>query len=416
MDNEVIVAVDVGDHKVCVLVGQVTAEGGLRVIGSGTTPARGVRRGMVVSMEDLANAVSTAVDRAERVSGYEIHRAEVSVSGSHIVSVNSRGVVAVARPNHQITQEDVARALEAARAVPLAGNREILHVIPRYYVVDGQDGIPNPVGIRGLRLEVEAHIVTASTLALENLERCLAQAGLDVREMVAAPLAAAEAVLTTEEKEMGVLVADIGGGTTGVSIYTDGQPFHTTVLKVGGQHVSNDLTVVLRMPFAVSEDLKIRYGHALSGTVDDKEMVEVPGEGKEMRSISRLRACEIIEDRAAEMFAMILNEVKRSGHDGRLPGGVVLTGGGSELPGMAELGSEIIGLPVRVGVAQGVGGVVDSITTPAYACGVGLLRWGLTHQDEALDGGGSIASGRGMRDMFDGIFGKLSRAFGGRER
>lgn len=415
MDNEVIVAIDIGDHKVCALVAQVTAEGSLRVIGSGTTPAHGVKRGMVVSMDDLAAAVSTAVDRAERVSGYEIHRAEVSVSGSHILSVNSRGVVAVARPNHQITQEDVARALEAARAVPLASNREVLHVIPRYFVVDGQDGIPNPVGIRGLRLEVEAHIVTASTLALENLERCLAQAGLDVREMVAAPLASAEAVLTPDEKDMGVIVADIGGGTTSVCIYTDSQPFHTNVLKVGGQHVTNDLTVVLRLPFAVSEDLKIRYGHALSSTVDEKETIEVPGEGKQMRTVSRRRACEIIEDRVAEMFAMILNEVKKSGYDGRLPGGVVLTGGGSELPGMAELGREIIGLPVRVGAAQGVGGVVDSITNPAYACSVGLLRWGLTHQDEALDGGSSVAAGRGMRDTLDGIFGKLGRMFGGRE-
>jgi cell division protein FtsA len=259
---------------------------------------------------------------------------------------------------------------------------------------------------------VEAHIVTASTLALQNLERCLAQAGVEVREMVAAPLATGEAVLTADEKDMGVVVADVGGGTTGLCIYTEGQPFYTNVLKVGGQHITNDLTVGLRVPFGASEDLKVRYGHALSSMVDPQEKIEVPGEGREVRSISRLRECEIIEDRVAEMFGMILNDVKKSGHDGLLPGGLVLTGGGAELPGIAELGREIVGLPVRVGSAQGVGGVVDAISTPAYACSVGLLRWGLSHQEEA-GGTEETPPGRRLRDILESIFHKLSRMFGG---
>lgn len=415
MDNEVIVAIDIGDHKVCVLVGEVPPEDSLRVIGSGTTPAHGVKRGMVVSMDELAHTVTAAVERAERVSGYEIHRAEVSIAGSHISSVNSRGVVAVSHPNHQITEQDVARALEAARAVPLVSNREVLHVIPRYFIVDGQEGVPNPVGMAGFRLEVEAHIITASSLALQNLRRALAQAGIDAREMVAAPLAAAEAVLTQDEKDMGVVVADIGGGTTGLCIYSEGTPFYTTVLKVGGMHITNDLTVGLRLPFNVSEDIKVRYGHAVSSMVDPQETVEVPGSGAENRTVSRLRACEVIEDRVAEIFAMILNEVKKSGHDGLLPGGVVLTGGGAELPGMAEMGREIVGLNVRIGTAQGIGGVVDTISSPAYTCGVGLLKWGLTHDEEGgeeQESGGSLW--KKFRDFLDTVFSGLGRAFGSR--
>jgi cell division protein FtsA len=414
VDNEVIVSVDIGDHKICVIVGEMTAEGTLSVIGVGTTPAHGVKRGMVVSMEDLSSALSTAIDRAERVSGYQIHRAEVSIGGSHLTSSNSRGVVAVARPNHLITNEDVSRALEAARAVPLAANREVLHVIPRYFVVDGQEGVPNPVGMYGFRLEVEAHIVTASSLALQNVQRCMAQAGIEVREMVAAPLAAGEAVLTQEEREMGAVVADIGGGATGVAIFTDGQPFYTNIIKVGGQHITNDLTVGLRVPFAAAEEVKIRYGHALSSTVDAKEVIEVPGEGREKRAFSRLRTCEIIEDRAAEIFAMILNDIKKSGHDGLLPGGLVITGGGAELPGMVELGREIVGLPVRIGAPQGVGGVVDSVASPAYACCVGLLTWGVLHEDGGGSSGrGGEPTGPGLREMIEGFFKRLMRMFGG---
>ena len=383
------------------------------MIGVGTTPSHGVKRGMVVSMDELAHAVTAAVERAERVSGYEIHRAEVSIAGSHISSVNSRGVVAVAHSDHQITEQDVARALEAARAVPMVSNREVMHVIPRYFIVDGQEGVPNPVGMFGFRLEVEAHIITASSLALQNLQRALAQSGIDAREMVAAPLASAEAVLTQDEKDMGVIVADIGGGTTGLCIYSEGTPFYTTVLKVGGMHITNDLTVGLRLPFGVSEDIKVRYGNALSGAVDPQETVEVPGTGTENRTVSRLRECEIIEDRVAEIFHMILNEVKKSGHDGLLPGGVVLTGGGAELPGMAEMGREIIGLNVRVGTAQGIGGVVDTISSPAYACSVGLLKWGLTHDDETgeeRDSGGSLW--KKFREFLESVFSRLGRAFG----
>ena len=415
MDNEVIVAVDIGDHKVCVLVGEAPPQDSLRVIGVGATPSHGVKRGMVVSMDELAHTVTAAVERAERVSGYEIHRAEVSIAGSHISSVNSRGVVAVAHSDHQITEQDVARALEAARAVPMVSNREVMHVIPRYFIVDGQEGVPNPVGMYGFRLEVEAHIITASSLALQNLQRTLAQSGIDAREMVAAPLAAAEAVLTQDEKDMGVIVADIGGGTTGLCIYSEGTPFYTTVLKVGGMHITNDLTVGLRLPFNVAEDIKVRYGHALSSMVDPQETIEVPGTGQENRTVSRLRECEIIEDRVAEIFHMILNEVKKSGHDGLLPGGVVLTGGGAELPGMAEMGREIVGLNVRVGTAQGIGGVVDTISSPAYACSVGLLKWGLTHDEETgeeHESGGSLW--KKFREFLESAFSRLGRAFGSR--
>ena len=413
VDSDVNVGIDIGDHKVCVLVADMGAEGQPRIIGVGTTPAHGMNRGMVVSVDELAGCVSTAIERAQRMSGYEIHRAEVSVTGSQISSVNSRGVVAVSRPNHEITEADVERAIEAARAIPLPNNREVLHVIPRFYIVDGQEGVPNPVGMFGFRLEVEAHIITASSTALQNLQRCLEKAKVSVRDMVACPLAAAESVLTQEEKEMGAIVADIGGGSTGICIYSDNAPWHTTALRVGGILVSKDLTVGLRVPFNTAEDIKIRYGHAVSSTIDPQETVDVPGASRESRTILRQRECEIIEDRMAEVFAMILNEIKKSGHDGMLPGGVVLTGGSAELPGMVELGREILGLPVRVGSPQGMGGVTDSITGPAYAASVGVLQWAWSHERQGGGGGTSPSWGGALQVQWGKLVQFFKRAFGG---
>lgn len=381
MESEIIVGIDVGSHKVCALVGEAAGQDDLRIIGVGVCPTHGMRRGMVVNVDDVAGCVVTAIERAERVSGYEIRSAQAAVT-DHLSSANSRGVVAVAQSDHEIGSDDVARAIDGARAIAIPNNRELIHVLPRHYIVDGQDGVPDPVSMFGFRLEVEAHIVTGATTSMQNLERALRKAEVDVQDMVAAPLAAAEAVVTQDEKDIGVLVADIGGGTTGVCIFVDGAPWHTTVLPVGGTHLTNDITVGLRLPFAAAEELKVRYGHALANTVDPDEMLDVPGGGRDGAKISRRQLCEIIEDRVAEIFALILNEIKRSGHEGLLPGGIVLTGGTVELPGIADLGREVLGLPVRVGVPQGFGGLADNISGPAYATSIGLLQWARRHRDE----------------------------------
>jgi cell division protein FtsA len=336
---------------------------------------------MVVDLAEVSQSVAAAVEKAQRTSGYQIRRAQVSVTGAHLSSMNSQGVVAVSRANHEIAKHDVDRTLDAARANPIASNREILHVIPQHYIIDSQEGVPNPIGMYGFRLEVKAHIVTASTAALQNVYRALEGAKVEARGLVASPLAAAEAVLSKQEKEMGVAVADIGGDTTGICIYVDRAPWYTMVLPVGSMHITRDLSVGLRLSFPMAEEFKARFGHALSTTIEAQEMVEVTDGALDTKTVSRKRGCEIIEDRVAEIFALILNEIKKSGYEGLLPGGVVLTGGGAELPGIVELGQEVLGLPVRVGVAQRVGGLVDSISSPAYASGVGLLHWGLSHEE-----------------------------------
>lgn len=410
MEGDIIVGADIGSHKVCILAGEETGYGNMNVIGVGSAPAQGIRRGMVVDLTDVSQAVGFAVEKAQRTSGYQIRRAIVSINGAHIASSNSMGVVAVARPNQAISQYDVDRALESARARPIPSNREILHCLPQYFVVDDQEGVGNPIGMSGARLEVRAHIVTASTAALQNVYRALEAARIEGRTMVAGPLAVAEAVLSDQEKEMGVAVADIGGDTTGLCIYVNQAPWYTIILPVGSMHITKDLSVGLRLPFPAAEEFKIRYGHALSSMVDAQEMVNVSGGGLDSKSVSRKRGCEIIEDRVAEIFAMILNEIKKSEYEELLAGGVVLTGGGAELPGIVELGQDVLGLPVRVGTAQRVGGLVDNLSSPAYAASVGLLHWGMEHEGD--DTGPAQAPNEWLKQLMEGIGGFIRRIFG----
>ena len=379
-------AIDVGTSKVCALISEQTPEGTLRVVGVGTAPSHGMRKGVVVDIEDASNAIVVAVDKANRMSGTTMDVAAVGVAGSHISAVNSRGVVAVARSDHLITQEDVDRVIEAARAVAIPNNREILHVIPRGFVIDGQAGVRNPVGMLGYRLEVEAHIVTGSTTSIQNLARCVEKAGVQVSDMVLQPLASAEAALTAEEKEMGVVLADIGGGTTDIAIFMEGSIWHTMVLPVGGNHLTNDVAVGLRTSAAAAEEAKISFGHALASAIEEAESVELATFGSRDRQvIQRRRLAQIIQARTEEILGLILAEMKRSGYEGMLPAGVVLTGGTAALHGIAELGREYMGLPVRVGYPRGVSGLVDTISGPAYATSIGLLLWSQSQ-------GGSVAA------------------------
>ena len=373
-----IVGIDVGTTKVCTLIGEVDEADNICVLGVGVAPSHGLNKGMVVNVDDAAKSIADSLEKAERVSGYTIEAAYLGLAGKHISSMNSRGVVAVGRGERYITDEDVARAIEAAQAIAVPHSREIVHVIPRSYTLDGQEGVRDPVGMMGFRLEVEAHIVTGAVPSIRNLVQCVENAGVMVNELVLQPLASAEAVLLPEERETGVVLVDSGGGTTDVAIFAEGSICHTVVLPVGGNNLTNDIAVGLCTPFSVAEQLKLKYGHALPEMIDQAEMIDVAAFGEaQVQSVQRLQLVEILEARAEEMFAMVQEEIKHSGHEGLLPAGLVLTGGAAELPGFKELGREMLQMPVRIGRARNIGGLVDAVSSPAYATAVGLLQWGL---------------------------------------
>jgi cell division protein FtsA len=371
-----IVGIDVGTTKVCTLVGEAS-DNELKIVGVGVAPSRGIKKGVVVNVVEAASAIKASIEKAERSSGYEIARAFVSVTGGHVSAVNSRGVVGVNRGDKGITADDVGRALDAARAIAIPQDREVLHVIPRGYAVDGQDGVKEPVGMIGFRLEVEAHIVTGQASSIHNLMKCVENCNVGVDGLVLDPIASGEAVLTNTEKEMGVVLADIGGGTTDVAIFIEGSVWHTTVLPVGGNHITNDVAVGMRVPFEAAEQLKVEHGHARHETIDPTEVVQVKafGDGGVTR-VQRRDLAEIIEARLEEIDQLILQEIKRSGYDGLLPAGVVMTGGTSQLRGLRELGRQVLGLPVRIGMPQNLLGLADAVDSPAYATSVGLLLWG----------------------------------------
>lgn len=373
-----IVGIDVGSSKVCTLVGEIRGDGELRIIGVGIAPSRGIRKGVVVNVGEATEAITASVAEAERTSGYQIERAYVSLNGTHNTSLNSRGMIAVPRRPEGINVEDIDRALDAAGAVAVPYNRELVHVIPRFYVVDEQDGVRDPLGMHGFRLEVEAHVVTGSTTAIQNLIKCTNGARVEVDEVVLASMAAGDAVLAESEREMGVVLVDMGGGTINIAIFIEGAVWHTATLGIGGEYITNDVGIGLRLPTEAAEMVKVRYGHALPAQVgeDERFPAEPFGESSPI-TLPRWKLAEIIEARVEEMLGMVVQEIKRSGYDGLLPAGVVLCGGVAELPGVQELTRNVIGLPARIGRPQGLVGLIDRINGPAYATAVGLIRWGL---------------------------------------
>jgi cell division protein FtsA len=374
-----IVGIDVGSSKVCTLVGEVDDEGDVHVIGVGLVRSRGVRKGAVINVADATAAIAASVEQAERTSGYKIERAYIALSGTHVSSLNSRGVVGISRREHGITVEDVDRVLDAAHAVAVPHNQEVVHVIPRGYVVDGQDDVRDPVGMHGFRLEVEAHIVIGSSTFIQNLEKCVEGAGVEVDELVLASIAAGDAVLMDTEREMGVVLADIGAGIVDIAIFIDGTVWHTVTLGLGGEYITGDIGIGLRLPPDVAEGVKIEHGHARAAQVPPEDRFTVPSFGGESRQVvPRWKLAEIVEARAEEMLSMIQQEIKRSGYDGLLPAGVVLCGGTAQLPGIQELARDIFGLPVRVGAPQSLHGLVDQISGPDHAVGAGLIQWGGT--------------------------------------
>jgi cell division protein FtsA len=371
----VLVGIDVGTTKAVALIGEVSRDGGLLIIGKGSVAATGLKKGVVVNIDQTVHSIADAVEHAERNSGWKIDRAFVGVGGQHVESQNSRGAVAVSGHDREITREDVNRATEVARAVSIPSNRDVLHVLPRGFIVDGQEGVKDPLGMSAIRLEVETHIVTASATAVQNLSKCVQAAGVKIDEFVASALASAEAVLSDTEKDLGVAVADIGAGTIDLALYDEGSPFHTAVLPVGGNNVTNDVAIGLKASLQVAEELKIHHG-TCDLRIDEDELINVSVLGEEAgRQVSRLEVCQIIEARMREMFELVRGEMQSAGH-GILPAGLVLTGGAAQLAGAAELGRAVLEMPVRVAAPAGIGGLVDGILAPAYSTSMGLLLWG----------------------------------------
>jgi cell division protein FtsA len=383
VDN-IIVGIDLGTTKVCTIIGQTSSGLMPRIVGVGVVPSRGMRKGMIVNVHEATEAIARSVDKAERTAGVQIERAYVSMSGDHVSGVNSRGVVAISRGERGVVVSDIERALDSAQAIAIPHNQEVLHVIPRSYSMDGQDGIREPLGMHGFRLEVEAHIITGVSSAIQNLTKCVEALNIDIDGLVLNPLASAETVLTETEREMGVVVADIGGGTTDIGIFIEGSVWHTVILPMGGHHLTNDIAVGLRAPYATAEEIKKKHGHARPGSILQDEVLDVAAFGEQARQqVPRRFLAEIIEARTEEIFELILKEVKRSGYDGLLPAGLVLCGGTAGLSGIQELGREVLDMPVRVGAPRGLRGLVDVLNDPAYATSVGLLLWGL-RQESAL--------------------------------
>ncbi len=376
MEEPIVVGIDIGTTKVCTLIARVEGEHSLRILGVGIEPSQGIRKGTIVDLGAASQAIGRSIEKAQRSSGLEVTSALVSLAGSHVSSVNSRGVVGIS--GRVIDQYDIERALEAAQAVAIPHNREIIHVIQRGFIVDGQDGIRMPVGMHGYRLEVEAHIITAAAATVENLRQCVQSAGVNVSQFVLNPLASAEVVLTETEQQMGVVVCDIGGGTTDLAIYIDGDIWHTMVLAVGGNHITSDIAHGLRLPISQAEEIKKQYGHAIEREIDAGDVFTSRSFGEEQPvQISRKDLAHIIEARAEEIFDLVLQEIKRSGYDGLLPAGMVLTGGASNLPGFRALASEVLAMPVRVAKPENLLGLVDQLQSPAYSTSVGLLYWAM---------------------------------------
>lgn len=380
-----VAAIDVGTTKTCALIGESADKGQVRVLGVGVAPSLGLRKGVVVDVKLAAQAIKEAVAEAERSAGFTMGGAYVGIAGGHITSTNSRGVAAIGHHPEGVSQDDIDRAMEAAEAIAVPNNREILHALPRSFTLDGQDGVHDPIGMMGFRLEVEAHIVTGASASIQNLVKAVGEANVQVLSLVLEPLAASEAVLQPAEREMGVALVDIGGGTTDIAIYSEGSVMHTAILPTGGLHVTNDLAVGLRAPFEAAEGIKVKFGHVYPDQARAEEYIDIAAFGEEgRRTVPRREVVEIIRARVEEILDMIGAEIKRSGQEGLLPAGIVLTGGTAQLTGMRMLAREILAAPTRVASPRDLDGLADRVSNPAFATSVGLLRWGLARETDRV--------------------------------
>jgi cell division protein FtsA len=376
--NELIVGLDIGTTKIAAIVGEVTSEG-IDIIGIGTAPSRGIRKGVVVNIDATVQSIERAIDEAEAMAGCEITNVFAGIAGGHIRGMNSHGTVAV--KDKEVRDGDLLRVIESAKAVAIPMDREIIHVLPQEYIVDEQDGVREPLGMAGVRLEAKVHIVTALVTSAQNIVKCCNRCGLQVADIVLEPLASAEAVLHDDEKELGVAIVDIGGGTTDIAVFNEGAIVYTSVLPLGGNHLTNDIAVGLRTPIDAAERIKQKFGCAVRALTSEDEMFEVPSVGgRPPRLLPRPMLVDIIAPRMEEIFEHVRKELAKSGLEEILASGAVLTGGTTILEGVTELAEEILGVPARRGFPRGVGGLVDVVKSPTYATGVGLVLYGAHKQ------------------------------------
>lgn len=399
----ILVGLDVGSCKIRVVVGTLDEKTNIpNVIGVGIAPSTGMRKGQVIDVEETIGNITTALEDAERMAGEPIHHVFLGISGNHIESFNSKGVIAISAPGSEISEDDVDRVLEAAQAVAIPNNRRILRIIPKSFTVDEQKGIKYPVGMTGIRLEVDAHIVTGIVPSVRNIEKCVLQAGVDINDIVPGGLAACESVLSKRQKELGVVVVDIGSGGTSIAVFEEGTILQTAVIPVGGESVTSDIAIGLRMSVDAAEKIKIEYGSCIADEISDRDAIDLGTISKiDQQKISKRQLVEIIEARYHEIFLLVKEELAKIHRDGMLPAGVVLTGAASKIPGITELARETLNLPVQIGFPQNFEGVVDKIEDPAYATAIGLLVWATRF--DARPFGGSTFKGMGIKKAFSGI-------------
>ncbi len=400
-DKKMIVGLDIGTSKVVAIVGEVGAEGDIEVVGIGSHPSKGLKKGVVVNIESTVQSIQRAVEEAELMAGCQIHSVFVGIAGSHIRSLNSHGIVAI--KDQEVIGVDLERVIDAAQAVAIPADQKVLHILPQEYVIDNQEGIREPLGMSGVRLEAKVHLVTCAVNAAQNIEKCVRRCGLDVEEIILEQLASSYSVLTEDERELGVCLVDIGGGTTDIAIFTEGSIRHTGVIPIAGDQVTNDIAMALRTPTQHAEEIKIKYACALTQLAGADETIKVPSVGdRPPRDLSRQSLAEVVEPRYDELFTLVQAELRRSGFEDLVPAGIVLTGGTSKMEGVVELAEEIFHMPVRVGYPQSIQGLTDIVRNPIYATSVGLLQYGVDHQGEAAAAASGRAGGAG-----ESIFGRL---------
>ncbi len=403
-NGRLIVGLDIGTSKVVAIVGELNAEGDIEVIGIGSHISRGLKRGVVVNIDSTVHAIKRAVEEAELMAGCQIHSVYAGIAGNHIKSLNSHGIVAIRE--REVNGADIDRVIDAAQAVAIPADQRILHILPQEYAIDNQEGIKEPQGMSGVRLEAKVHLVTCAVNAAQNIENCIRRCGLEVDDIILEQLASSYSVLSEDEKELGVCMVDIGGGTTDIAIFTDGAIRHTAVIPIAGDQVTNDIAMALRTPTQNAEDIKIKYACALAQLAGADETIKVPSVGdRPPRELSRQALAEVVEPRYDELFTLINAEIRRSGFEDLIPAGIVLTGGTSKIEGAIELAEEIFHMPVRLGVPQSVKGLTDVVSNPIYSTGVGLLHYGQKMQKDGLKK--AVAS----KSQDTGLIDKMKRWF-----
>lgn len=403
-DNKMIVGLDIGTSKIVAIVGAITPEGRLEIVGIGSHRSTGLKKGVVVNIESTVLSIQRAIEEAELMAGCQIHSVYAGIAGSHIRSLNSHGIVAI--KDREVFAQDLERVIDAAQAVAIPADQKILHILPQEFLIDDQDGVKEPLGMSGVRLEAKVHLVTCAVNAAQNIEKCIRRCGLEVEDVILEQLASSYAVLTDDEKELGVCVVDIGGGTTDIAVFKDGAIRHTSVIPIAGDQVTNDIAMALRTPTPNAEEIKIRYACALAKLTSPDETIKVPGVGdRDARDLSRQALAEVVEPRYDELFTLVQSELRRSGYEDLIAAGIVITGGTSKMEGVVELAEEIFHMPVRLGAPQNIRGLTDIVNNPIYSTGVGLLLYAMRQHQE---GGRSVTHHKEQQSSF---FSRIKKLF-----